>query len=273
MNHVTIYRFATIREGVPADAKPWFTTDIPFAVDTFQHGVSTIAQGPDGMMYVSSGSRTDHGEEGKEPNRSKEGETPQTACIWQLDPRSNSPQLKIFARGIRNAFGLCWDAQGRLYATENGPNANPDEELNRVEEAKHYGFPFRFSDWPEKAYPDQPDAPPGQKFEPPFAKFDPHSSPSGVIPFEGELLVARYGNMITLPKDVGFDLVRVDQSGRVTPFLSPVARPTDLLRAPNGAIYICEHQRQLANNGPDGPGRILELAPATDPPPPPAGSH
>jgi Glucose / Sorbosone dehydrogenase len=269
MNHVTIFRSTSTKDGDPAEFKPWVKTDIPFAVDVFQHGVSYIAQGPDGMIYVSSGSRTDHGEAGTDPKRSREGETPLSACIWQLDPKSRSAIIRRYSGGIRNAFGFCWDEHQKLFATENGPNANPEEELNCIEEGKHYGFPFVFSEWTHKAYADQPDPPPHFSSEPPTAKFDPHSSPSGVIAYHGALLVARYGNLLPLAKDVGFDIVQVklsaDASGRLRgemkPFLAPLARPTDLHLAPSGKIYICEHQRQLRLNGEDGPGRILELSP------------
>jgi glucose/arabinose dehydrogenase len=257
MNHVTIYRTAP---GSIADPKPWFTISLPYGIDVFNHGVSFIAQGPDGMMYVSSGSRTDHGEAGDDPNRSKAGEDPNTACIWRLDPRSEKPQIEIFARGLRNAFGFCFDDRGRMFATENGPNADPPEEVNLVEAGKHYGFPFQFADWDHKAYPDQPSAPAGLKIENPLAKLDPHSSPSGIVFYKGSLLVARYGNMIA-KKDVGFDIVQVGVDGTVKPFLAPIARPTDLHRAENGKMYICEYSRQVHNAGIEQPGRILELTP------------
>ena len=109
------------------------------------------------MIYVSSGSCTDHGEPGNEPNKSTEGEDPNTSCIWRLDPKADHPKLEIFADGLRNPFGFCWNDKGEFFATENGPNADPPEELNRIEQGKHYGFPFRFSNWPNKVYPDEPD--------------------------------------------------------------------------------------------------------------------
>jgi glucose/arabinose dehydrogenase len=285
MNHVTIHRSA------PNDVamKPWFQIDIPFAIDVFQHGVSHIAQGPDGFIYVSSGSRTDHGEKGNDPKRSTEGETPVTSCIWRLDPKQDQPKLEIFAKGIRNAFGFCFDDRGRLFASENGPNADAPEELNFIEKGKHYGFPYRFADWDHKAYDDQPEMPAGLKTEPPVAMFDPHSSPSGVVclgddfppPYRGTLLVARFGNLIG-PKEVGFDIVQVKLkedkkgsdpfmtadkkgslpvlTGEVAPFMSPVARPTDLHLDGHGKIYVCEIWRQIHNAGEQQPGRILEIA-------------
>jgi hypothetical protein len=257
MNRVTIYRTAP---GSIADPKPWFSLSMPFGIDVFNHGVSAIAQGPDGFIYVSSGSRTDHGEAGDDPKRSKAGEDPNTACIWRLDPKSEKPQLEIFARGLRNAFGFCFDDRGRMFVTENGPNADPPEEVNLVEAGKHYGFPFQFSDWDHKAYADQPATPAGLRIEPPLAKLDPHSSPSGIVFHKGSLLVARFGNIIGA-RDVGFDILQVGLDGSVKPFLAPIARPTDLHLASNGKIYLNEYSRQTRNIGPDSPGRILELSP------------
>src|SRR5439155_8752590 len=144
MNFITVYHSdGPVRDGEAIHPKPWVTASIPFAIDVFQHSVSYIAEGPDSFLYVSSGSRTDHGEKGDNPNRSKEGETSISSCIWRLDRKSDHPQIEIFARGLRNAFGFCWDDRGRMFATENGPNANPPEEVNLIEQGKHYGFPFQ----------------------------------------------------------------------------------------------------------------------------------
>jgi glucose/arabinose dehydrogenase len=272
--HVTIYRTdAPLRRGAAFHPRPWVQATMPFAIDVFQHSVSNIAEGPDHYMYVSSGSRTDHGEAGNDPHRSKEGETPLTSCIWRLDERRDHPAIEIFARGLRNAFGFCWDDHGRMFATENGPNANPPEEVNLIEAGKHYGFPFQFSDWDHKAYPDQPDPPAGLKIEPPLAKLDPHSSPSGIIAYKDVLLVARFGNLIG-EKDVGFDIVKVDPTnGAVKSFLAPIARPTDLHLAANGKIYVCEFQRGTRNGQGEFAGRILEISTPDDISPKRPGTH
>ena len=203
----------------PAEPKPWFKTEYPYGIDTFNYGVSCIAQGPDGFIYVSSGSRTDHGEKGNDPKRSTAGEVELTSCIWRLDPRSESPKIETFARGLRNAWGFCWDDNGRMFATENGPNAKPPEELNLLERGKHYGFPYRFSDWDHKAYPDQPDAPPGLQIElpvvndgpdggvsatqPTLSTFDGHSSPAGIVCLGSQFPVRDRGRSAVGRQDVG----------------------------------------------------------------------
>ena len=298
LDRVVIYRTTAVTpEGLPAAPKPWLTTEYPWGVNTFNHGVSYIAFGPDGMLYVSSGSRTDHGETGEEPDiaRIPGGELPNTACIWRLDPNTEHPQIEVWTRGLRNAFGFCWDDKGRMFATENGPNADAPEEINLVEAGKHYGFPFQFADWTEKAYPDQPDAPAelnGQLVLPIFndgpdgmdpakqhtSTLEAHSCPAGIVylgdafpeAHRGTFLVARFGNFIG-PRDSGFDVLQMKlkeppaPDGRLhatfTTFMSPVARPLDI-QVSGGKVYICEYSRQTSNVGMlEVPGQLLELSP------------
>jgi hypothetical protein len=292
-NRVVIFRTTeTTAGGDPAAPKPWLKTSYPWGIGPFNHGVGHIAFGPDGKLYVNSGSRTDGDEPGNDDRYSKEGETPLTACIWRLDPDAEDPQVEVYARGLRNAYGFCWNDKGEMYATDNGPDADPPEELNRIEAGKHYGFPYRFSDWGRKPYPYTPDSPPGLDFVKPVANlgpdaggsekkplytFDPHSSPSGIVflgddfpaPYRGGYFVARFGNLLDKPR-VGFDVLHVALSkgdggevqARVKTLLSPIARPVDLHLSGKGKVCICEYSRQIENKGFNGmlPGRVLELA-------------
>jgi glucose/arabinose dehydrogenase len=292
MNRVTIYRTMRRQGGDPADPKPWLKTSYPWGIGPFNHGVGHIAFGPDGLLYINSGSRTDGNETGNDPRYSAEGEAPLTACLWRLDPRAKKPAIEVHARGLRNAYGFCWNDRGEMFATENGPDADPPEELNLIRKGAHYGFPFRFADWKKPPYPHTPKAPPGLTFEPPIANlgpdgggsqkkpmytFDPHSSPSGIVflgedfprPYRGTFLVARFGNLLDRPR-VGFDVLHValskDAKGRYQArcrrLLSPIARPVDLHLSGKGKVYICEYSRQIENKGYNGmlPGRVLELA-------------
>ena len=294
-NQVTIFRTAPRVGGAdPADPKPWLRASYPWGIGPFNHGVDHIAMGPDGMLYVNSGSRTDANQPGDDDRYWKGGEHELTACIWRLDPSvAESPKIEIFARGLRNAYGFCWDAQGRMFATDNGPNEDPAEELNLIQQGKHYGFPYKFSNWAAKPYPTTPDPPRGQTFVSPMlnlgpdgamgdgrpiATFTPHSSPSGIVylgddwpeAYRGGFFVARFGNLVPKEKDCGFDLlhVRVRTSGagmltaRTRTVLAPIARPVDIHLGGKGRLYICEYSRQITNAGFSGmlPGRVLELS-------------
>ncbi len=293
-NIVTIYRTTTIVDGVPSDPQPWFQTSYD-GRPSYIHAVEHIAFGPDGLLYVGNGARTDGGFSKPEGKWAGGGETPLTACIWRLDPNAEKPAIEIFARGIRNAYGFCWNDRGEMIATENGPDADAPEELNLIERGKHYGFPYQFSNWTKKAYPQTPDAPPDLTFTHPIPNlgpdggfdattgtplftFDPHSCPGGIVflgddfpaGYRGTYFLARFGNFIKTPRDhVGFDVLRAtltrDATGKYAAhlhtMLAPLGRPIDLHLSGRGKIYILEYSRGTKNGvSYSPPGRILELA-------------
>jgi len=289
-NFVTIYRTTELEDDHPREPVAWFASDYPWGVGPFNHCVNELDFGPDGALYVNSGSRTDGNEPGESPRFWKGGEHPNTACLWRLDPAAERPSLEIFARGLRNAFGFCWNDRGEMFATDNGPDADAPEELNLIERGQHYGFPYQFSDWTRRPYPYTPDPPAGVVFRHPIANlgpdagfagspistFDPHSSPAGVVflgqdfpePYRGTLLVARVGNLIKRERDVGFDVLqmRLEKRGgsyvaHTRALLPGLGRPIDLFADGRGRVYILEYTRPVNNAGSLGfPGRILELS-------------
>ncbi|EDY16986.1 cytochrome c class I [Chthoniobacter flavus Ellin428] len=139
-NEVVIWRSSETVDGHPGKLMPWFRTRYPYGVGPYNHGVSHLAFGPDGMLYVNSGSRTDGGEPGNDPERSKGGEVDITACIWRLDPRAEQPKIEVYARGIRNAYGFAWDDAGDLFTFANGPDYNAPEEMDFVQPGQALRF-------------------------------------------------------------------------------------------------------------------------------------
>lgn len=295
-NDVNIWRSkAAISEDAP-EMGSWFSVRIPYGVGPFNHGVSHIAFGPDGAMYVSSGSRTDSGEEGAIPEIAKVGETDLTACIWRFDSGFSGEKAEgmphILARGIRNPYGFAWDDSGNLLTAANGPDAHLAEEMDMIVEGKHYGFPYQFANHPasEKFYEHTPAAPEGLEFTPSvenmgpdggqgFATFTPHSCPGGMIwcgekypePLKNRFLVTRFGNLIQVTEDTGFDVLTVKPSktedGRwqaeVHTVLEGMGRPLDVLARGDGSILILEYTRatDLKSGLGQLPGRILALSP------------
>lgn len=286
-NRVTIFRSAPLDAGPAPAMTPWLHTSYPWGVGYFNHGVSHIAQGPDGFLYVNSGSRTDGGEPGEDERYAKIGEHELSACLWRLDPQSENPVIEIHARGLRNSFGFCWDEEGRLFATENGPDADPPEELNLIAADGHYGFPFAFSDWDTSPYSHAGPPPPGTRFTRPLrnlgpdagagtSSFDPHSCPTGIVrldptwpaPLGGSFVITRFGNLLAAPVDVGFDVLQVtlnkDSAGfRCRRLLGPLGRPIDLIALPGHRLVIAEFCRGTSHAaGVGSPGRLLVLRPA-----------
>lgn len=296
INKITIWRTEPIAKGeikALPNPKPWFETTYPWGIGGFNHGISHIAQGPDGLMHVASGSRTDGGETGNDERYSREGETPITACIWKLDPAKSPPTLEVLARGMRNPFGFAWTTDHELYAAVNGPDADVPEELDHVVPGKHFGFPYQFAASDAKTYSYTPEAPSGLSFtkpvinqgpdgldynnKPPTSSFTPHSSPAGMIwldngiypsSYRNSFILTRFGNLLSKEKDSGFDLLQViphrekdgPETATVKTLLSPLARPIDIVEFAPGRLLIAEYSRAITYAGGLGqPGRILEL--------------
>jgi mono/diheme cytochrome c family protein len=299
-NEAVIFRTTALdAEGDPVAPRVWFQTSYPYGISWYNHGISDLQIGPDGMLYVSSGARTDGGEPGNSDNFGKMGEVDITACIWRLDPTAAQPKLEVIARGIRNAYTFGWDGAGRMFSASNGPDANAPEEMDVIippkagEPPRHHGFPYQYADAPaeKKWYPHTPAAPPGMKFVPPVinlgpaalvdgqptSTFTPHSSPVGLTWLGAEwpasvrnsFLMGRFGNLAPDVKvDVGFDLlaVKLEQRAdgawvaRTQTLLAPLARPLDVHVAGPGRIYILEYTRPISSKFGSLPGRILELA-------------
>jgi glucose/arabinose dehydrogenase/mono/diheme cytochrome c family protein len=245
MNEVAIFRTTAFdEEGDPVAPRAWFQTSYPWGIGPYNHGISDIRFGPDGMLYVSSGSRTDAGEEGERGNLGKMGEVDITAAMWRLDPNAVAPKIEVIARGIRNAYSIGWDGRGNLFTVSNGPDAHAPEEMDHIippkpgEQPRHHGFPYQFGDYPAEkkwyAHTPVPPPPPGTKFAMPVrnigpagvmagqptSTFNPHSSPAGIVWLGAEwpesvrngFLVGRLGSFLLGPstdEEHGFDVLHL----------------------------------------------------------------
>jgi glucose/arabinose dehydrogenase len=100
-----------------------------------QHSNNAITFGPDGSLYITQGVHSDR--------------APLTHP-WEGTILRASPDFKtvsVFARGLRNPFGLVFGIDRQLFATDNDVTiGNPGDELNLIKEGAHYGHPYVVGD-------------------------------------------------------------------------------------------------------------------------------
>ena len=250
LNECGIFRTTAFdADGDPIAPRPWFQTSYPWGIGPYNHGLSDIRFGADGLLYVSSGSRTDAGETGIFSHLGKMGEVDITGVMWRLDPKSSAPNIEIIARGIRNAYSFAWDGSGNLFTVSNGPDAHAPEEMDFItppkpgEEPEHHGFPYQFGDEPadKKWYEHTPvPAPPkNPKYVLPVlnlgpaammygkstSTFNAHSSPTGLVwlgrdwpeSVRNGFLVGRLGSFLAGPaegEEHGFDVLHMKMERR-----------------------------------------------------------
>ncbi|WP_269621087.1 PQQ-dependent sugar dehydrogenase [Zhongshania sp. BJYM1] len=218
--------------------------------DKGNHWTKTLRAGPDGWMYLSSGSTCNVCEE----------DDPQRATIMRFKP--DGSELSVYATGLRNSVGMDWAPwSNELFATDNGRDLLGDDfppcELNNIVAGGFYGWPYINASTPDPDF--------GAKLpsdatanRPPTFEFNAHNAPLGITflehskraGFDRSALVALHGSWNRSIPD-GYKVVVLDwqtdgtvtERDFVTGFLQGgklLGRPVDVAEASDGSIYISD---------------------------------
>ena len=217
------------------------------------HFSHRIAFGPDGLLYLSSGDRQKFtpaqdmkGNLGKVLRLTPEG-APAPGNPWVAQ---GGIAATFWTIGHRNVLGLSFAPDGRLWASEMGPEGG--DEVNLLRPGKNYGWP-RASNGSNYGGEDVPDHKPGDGFEPPKVYWTPSISPGGLLIYRGSRFPEWKGDAL-VPALGGEALIRVDIDGdRATKAEQwPMnARIRAVDEGPEGSVYLIEDK-----------GRLVRLDPA-----------
>ncbi|NDK57428.1 PQQ-dependent sugar dehydrogenase [Pontibacter fetidus] len=224
------------------------------------HYGSRLAFGPDGMLYVTLGERSDleirpqaqqmNSHMGKLIRITPDGK-----------PAPDNPFLnqqgalpEIFTVGHRNVQAAAFDTDGKLWTVEMGPQGG--DELNLIEKGKNYGWPLVTfgEEYSGKPVPNAVTTKEG--YVDPVYYWDPVIAPSGAQFYTGNAFPAWKGNLfVGGMKDQ--QLVRLQiENGRVTGeehlLKDRGQRVRDVRQGPDGALYIVTDQEN---------GELWKIAP------------
>ncbi len=213
-----------------------------------------LAFGPDGKLWISSGERQKFTpSQDMDSNLGKILRLNEDGSVPSDNPFADKGGVtaQIWSLGQRNPLGIAFDAQGRLWEHEMGPEGG--DEFNLIEKGGNYGYPevSNGNHYGGKVIPNHDTRP---EFIAPKITWTPVISPAGLMIYSGDQFADWKGNAfigglssrgivrVTLDGEEASEAARYDMGARI--------REVD--QSPDGSIWVLEDG--------DG-GRLLQLQP------------
>lgn len=189
------------------------------------HNGGRIRFGPDGFLYVGTGDSQRRGQ--PQDRNALGGKILRLTADGKPAPGNPFGDNPVYSYGHRNVQGLAWDKDGRLWASEFGPDV--DDELNLIRPGGNYGWP------------DVTGAPGREGFIDAKAVWPStaDASPSGLEIVDGVAYTAalRGQRLWTIP-------LKGEEAGTpVAYFTGEYGRLRDVSLAPDGTLWVLSNNR------------------------------
>ena len=223
-------------------------------VDGGGHYGHRIAFGSDGKLWITSSERQKFTPaQDMQSNLGKIVRLNDDGSVPADNPFGNDGEVaaQVWSLGHRNLLGIAFDANGKLWAHEMGPQGG--DELNLIQRGANYGYPV-VSNGDHYDGRDIPDHATRPEFEAPKVSWTPVISPAGFVIYSGALFPDWAGNGL-IGGLSSQSLVRIafdGESAREAARYAMGARIREVEQGPDGAIWLLEDGAK---------GRLLKLTP------------
>ncbi len=220
--------------------------------DGDKHYGSRLTFGPDGMLFITLGERSDkpmrpqaqqlRSHMGKIIRIRPDGSVPEDNPFADQD----GARSEIWTLGHRNVQAAAFDPEGRFWVVEHGTHGG--DELNLVEKGKNYGWPVQAYgvEYSGEAIPRAATAREGM--EQPVYYWDPVIAPSGAQFYTGDAFPAwRNSLFVGGMKDMKLVRLMLDGdrvSGEEHLLADRKQRVRDVRQGPDGALYVVTDQEE-----------------------------
>ncbi len=218
-----------------------------------------IAFGPDGKLWISSSERQKftpaqdmQSNLGKIIRLNDDGSVPADNPF----AKDGGVAAQVWSLGHRNALGIAFDDQGRLWEHEMGPKGG--DELNLIMRGKNYGYPIvsNGDHYDGREIPDHATRP---EFEAPKVSWSPVISPAGLVIYSGRAFPDWKGDAF-IGGLSSKALVRIEFDGtnaREAARYELGERIREVEQGPEGNLWLLQDSK-------DGKGgKLLKLTPGT----------
>lgn len=198
------------------------------------HDGGRLRLGPDGQLYASTG-------DAAQPDLAADVGS-LSGKVLRVDPDSGN--VTVFSKGHRNVQGLCFAADGRLFATEHGPSGG--DEVNLLREGFDGGWPATSGNG--------------------IRNYTPSVAPAGCVMYSADLIPQWKGSLLFVTlRGESLRRLTLGGDGRVTDeevlYEDEYGRLRDVAVGPDGAVYLTTSNRDGRGRPSNDDDRILRIAP------------
>jgi len=214
------------------------------------HDAGRITIGPDGLLYIGTGDASVPAD--SQDPASLNGKILRINRDGSIPAGNISPTSPVYALGLRDPQGLAFDAQGRLYSSEFGPDR--DDEINLVVAGGNYGWPEVTGDANDPRFVD-----PIVVRQPPVASWSGIDVVrGGIAAWDGDLLVAALRGQRLYRFDLAADGTVIGSGQEL--YAGTYGRLRHIEQAPDGSLWLLTSNRDGRGNPVAEDDRIIRIA-------------